>query len=139
MLADAPEADRLFVAALRLWLASPEGPSHALAHLSLTLGPAAGRRASAALSACLSAVADGAVRRFWRHRPGCACMGRDEAALCALIAAAGAGALETAYGAAAALVRPEALFPTVESAAQLGRALRRRPESDAAAPRATRR
>ncbi len=124
VLADAPPDERLLVAALRLWLAAPEGRNRAHALIALARGPQTAARASAALADFLAAVADGATRRLWRHPPGCACLGRDEAALAALVVMAGDGALEAAHGAARALVRPDACFATVQAAAQLGRALR---------------
>lgn len=124
LLAEAHPADRLLVGALRLWLDAPEGRGRAAALLALELGPERAERAVRAMERFLEAVACGAARRLWRSRPGCAGLGRDEAALAELARLAGAGSLESAYGAAAALVRPPALFETVETAAQLGRALR---------------
>jgi hypothetical protein len=123
-LAEAHPADRLLVAALRLWLDAPEGRGRAATLLALDLGAERAERSVSAMERFLEAVANGATRRLWRSRPGCAGLGRDEAALAELARLAAAGPLERAYGAAAALVRPAALFETVETAAHLGRALR---------------
>jgi hypothetical protein len=122
-LADAPEAERRVVCALRLWLAAPEGRRAAEGVLGEGLDPARARAAACAFDAWLGAVAEGAARKLWRHAPGCPCLGRDEAALAGAVREAAAGRREAAWAMLAPCLRVEALFAAAEAAGALGRAL----------------
>lgn len=122
-LARASETERRFVAALRLWLTTPEAQAEVWRDFAAAQGPAAGRAALRAFEAYLEAVAHGASRKLWRHNVGCVCLGRDEAALAEAMRAAAAGNRERAYAALAPLVRTEALPRAVEAAGALGLAL----------------
>jgi hypothetical protein len=120
---DAAGPERRFVRALRLWLDGPGRGPEARAALGDGL-PAADAAAAATLfEGYLAAIAAGAVRKLWRHRPDCPCLGRDEAMLAGAMREAAAGARERAWAILSPAIRPSALFETVERAGLLGRRL----------------
>jgi hypothetical protein len=122
-LAQAPDPERRFVTGLRLWLAGPHRRAEAEAALTAGLDPGRAARAAAAFDAYLGAIAAGALRRLWRHAPGCPCLGRDEALLSGAMREAAAGDREAAWAILTPAIRAAALFETAEAAGALGRAL----------------
>lgn len=113
--ADLDPAGRIAVLAYRHWCEA--GPGAVAA--ALGAGP------GASLSALCALCAGAARRPLVRHAAGCPCLGADEAALAALIAAAAEGAREEAFLQALALVRDDAVPVAVGLAQQAGLCLRR--------------
>lgn len=121
-LADAAPAARLFVRTLRLWLTAPQGRAEAWNGLATDLGAARGRDALAAFERFIDVLVDGAAGPIWRHRDGCVCVGRDEAALAGAVIAAGAGDFAMAHALLAPLLHPDAVAPAIGAAGRLGAA-----------------
>jgi len=123
--------DARFVAALRLYLSGPEGQEAIWNGFAGLLGAAAGRRAMQLFEGYLTAIADGAPRPLHRHRPGCACLGQDEAAIAAVLRCAGAGEDARAIATAGLIARPQACAGVAMAAAALAEALDRVEEATA--------
>ena len=121
---DLTELERRVVGYLRQWCASPCGQAAVWNELAVAAGPLPGRRALEAFEGLLAALASHARRPLTHHAVGCSCVGGDEAAIAALVAAAAAGEREDAALVAAALVRGRGIEETVRAAEAAGAALR---------------
>lgn len=112
-LAELASGERLIVRAFRHWVVGLEG--QAGHHWSLvwndfarSLGARDGRRALTAWSALVRHLQGAARRTIRYHHPGCPCLGPDEVALVAFLAACQGDDRRLARGLAEWLVTPEA-------------------------------
>ena len=127
----APDERRL-LRLLRLSLSDWEGRRAAWDETWETLGETPGAALLGAFEAWLEALAEGARRGLWRHRPESGWVGRDEALLTGLVSAAGRGDAEAARALAEEVVTPAAALALLQHARALGLALQDAEAPDAA-------
>lgn len=118
-----PEAERLVVCSIRLWLEGPDAQAEVWNAFATGLGPERGRRALRAFERYLAAVATATVRRLCRHAPSCPCVGRDEAELAAIVTLVARGDTAAAAARAARFVPASRLCAVTAAAGELGRLL----------------
>lgn len=124
-LSELPHVEAGAIACLRLWCDGAGSQARLWDGLAGALGAAHGKRALGAFEGLVGLIVAHGRRPLMRHHRDCICVGADEAAFAALIAAAADGEREDAMLLAALLVRPGVSPEVVELAGEFGLALRR--------------
>jgi len=115
-----PGSEQILVMVLRQWSDGPEGGARVARLLAAGMGAPAAARCRRALVEVMGILSRHGRRRLVRHRPGCSCVGADEAVFAHFVMMAATAEREDAMLVGSLMVEAPFLPALTEAARQAG-------------------